>query len=484
MPYKCFQCVILFFITFSTSVFASEDFYLPPVTPEASGNLITIKGSNTLGAKLVPTWAKKYLELKGVSHVRIEAGAKENEYKILGLNGDLPVNIQVHAHGSGTGFKSLLDRSAQIAISSRPIKSSENTLVDANVDLRSFETEHVVALDGLAIVVHPQNPIQRLSKQQVAKIFSGEITSWAEVGGHPTPINIYARDNKSGTWDTFKSLVLEKKYPLSSNAKRFESNDQLSDLVAEDIRGIGFVGLASVRKAKSLGISEGNGRTLQPTPLFVATEDYALSRRLFMYSLPYTQNQFSREFLMFVQSNLGQTTVEDIGFVSLAPISTPVKSVNGPDYYTNITKNGERVSINFSFKEGSAVLDNKAQRDVIRLSKFIKNASNQGKLIQLIGFGDIKSTEKRAIVLSKLRAIAVKTALHDYGVFTEPVLGLGSDLTLANSDGNMAHKNRRVEVWVFDSAEKGHLLQAKKDASRRKRQESTTELMATGQDPY
>lgn len=484
MSYRCFRIALLFSITLSGLTHASESFYLPPVASETSGNLITIKGSNTLGAKLVPSWAKQYMELKGISHVRIEAGAIENEYRILGLNGDLPVNIQVHAHGSGTGFSSLLDGSAQIAISSRPIKSSENEFVDPNVDLRSFETEHVVALDGLAIVVHPKNPIQRLSKQQVAKIFSGEITSWSEVGGHPMPINIYARDDKSGTWDTFKSLVLEKNYSLSKNAERFESNDQLSDLVSADIRGIGFVGLASVRHAKSLGISEGDGRSLQPTQLYVATEDYTLSRRLFMYSLPYTLNQYSREFLMFVQSNHGQTTVEDVGFVSLAPVSTPVEQISGPDYYTSITKSGERVSINFSFKPGSATLDNKAQRDIIRLSKFIKHPDNQDKIIQLIGFGDAKTTENRAVVLSKLRAIAVKTALHDFGVSTEPVLGLGSDLTLANSDGNMAFKNQRVEVWVFDKDEKELLLQAKKDASLRKRQESTTELMATGQDPY
>ena len=484
MSYRCFRFALLYLLTLSGFSVANETFYLPPLSSETSGNLITIKGSNTLGAKLVPTWAKQFMEQKGVSHVRIESGAKENEYRIIGLNGDFPVDIKVHAHGSGTGFDGLRDTSAQIAMSSRPVKESENDKVDPNLDLRSFETESVVALDGLAIVVHPQNPIQRLNKQQVAEIFSGKITSWAEVGGRPMPINIYARDNKSGTWDTFKSLVLQKKHTLSNKAERFESNDQLSDLVSADIRGIGFVGLASVRKSKSLAISEGEGRSLQPKPLYVATEDYALSRRLFMYALPYNQNQYSREFLMFVQSNLGQRAVEEVGFVSLAPISTPVENMSGPDYYTNITKNGERVSLNFSFNPGSAKLDNKALRDVIRLSKFIKQEENKDKLIQLIGFGDAKSTEKRAVVLSKLRAIAVKTALHSYNVSTEPVIGLGSDLSLADSEGSMAHKNSRVEVWVFDKSQKEHLLQAKNDASLRKRQESTTELMATGQDPY
>lgn len=475
------MCIIFLWASSSSQIFAEprERALATPLSPEAVGTLFTMKGSNTVGASLAPTWAKRYLEHKGVNNVRIESGALENEYRIIGINGHTPVNIQVHAHGTGTGFSALKHRSAEIAISSRPIKTSENELVDANLDLRSLDTEYVVALDGLAVIVHPQNPVQRLTKNQVAQIFSGKITHWNEVGGHPIPINIYARDNKSGTWDTFNSLVLGSQYALSDQALRLESNDHLSTLVSNDAYAIGFVGLASVNQAKALAIAGSAGRALQPLPIYVATEDYALSRRLFMYAVPYMQNAFSREFLAFVQSTEGQRIVKDVGFVSLDPISTALEDQGAPNYYSNLTRYGERVSVNFAFKQGSASLDNKALRDVARLAKFMQKAENQEKLIQLIGFGDRKGNEQRAVILSKLRANVVNIELFKNSVTVESVLGLGSDLTIAESAEGSGGKNQRVEVWLFDKEHKHLLEQAKKDASRSKRQESTTHLIVS-----
>ncbi|MFL0801346.1 MAG: substrate-binding domain-containing protein [Agarilytica sp.] len=442
-----------------------------------SGLLFTIHGSNTIGAKLAPTWAKAYLEAKGLANVALLPGEKDNEYFVEGENAGEPVYIAIYAHGSSTGFKGLKENSADIAMSSRPIKAVENRSIDSRNDLTRFESEHVVAIDGLAVIVHPSNPLNALNKSEVARIFSGEFINWRELGGPDLPIRLYARDNKSGTWDTFKNIVLAKKYKLSAFSRRFESNDRLSEHVSQDVQAIGFVGLASVLSSKALAISDDETQAIFPEPIYVATEDYPLARRLFMYSVPDKGNYYSREFLQFVQTEVGQKIVEDVGFVSQKPVALAVNPLDGPSEYNRVVKNGERLSVNFRFNIGSATLDNKAKHDVSRLVSFMSLPENRDKLVQLIGFGDAKSTEQRAVLLSKLRALSVKSALHRLGVYAEPVTGFGADLPVASLSGGLKHKNQRVEVWVFDPQHKASLSEAKSLVNKKYKEELTSRLV-------
>ena len=134
------------------------------------------------------------------------------------------------------------------------------------------------------------------------------------------PIKIYARDNKSGTFDTFKTLVLGAK-ALAPGATRFEDSNTLSEAVAGDRNGIGFIGLPYVHGAKALAVSEEGARALQATRLTVATEDYPLSRRLYLYTPANPTNRFTRKFIEFALSKQGQDVVGNSGFV--AQIVTP-----------------------------------------------------------------------------------------------------------------------------------------------------------------
>jgi phosphate transport system substrate-binding protein len=118
------------------------------------------------------------------------------------------VVIEVAAHGSSTGFTALKTASADLAASSRPIKDSELLDLEALGDLKSAEAEQVIAIDGLAIILHPRNPLKQLDTEQLARIFSGEVKTWEDLGGHGGSIHLYARDDQSGTYDTFKELVL------------------------------------------------------------------------------------------------------------------------------------------------------------------------------------------------------------------------------------------------------------------------------------
>lgn len=475
MPFKTFVSYLFTvgLTLLANGVYAQNE-GMETFSTHTAGKLFTIKGSNTIGAKLAPAWVKNYLEAKGLTNVSINTTAVENEYRIEGYNGDLPVFVNIHAHGSGTGYRGLAEGSANIAMSSRPIKDKEAILLESQGNMRDFSAEKVVAIDGLAVIVNRSNPIGNLTVDQIANVFSGKITRWSQLGGSDIPIRVYARDDKSGTWDTFKSLVLGKKHALTASAERFESNDQLSDRVSTNPGGIGFVGLASVRRAKALGISEDSTDPLTPEPLYVATEDYPLARRLFMYVAPEENNKAVNEFIQFVQSTQGQEIVNKIGFISQNPLSLQSEPyAEAPSTYKLLTEKALRLSVNFRFKDGSAELDNKAKQDILRIVRFMQLPENTDKRIQLVGFGDTKETATRSTILSKLRAVAVKSALYSYGISSESVIGLGSDLPVASNDGSARLKNQRVEVWVFDTSILPMVTNVKKDASRKKRQTAT-----------
>ncbi|WP_299976522.1 substrate-binding domain-containing protein [uncultured Pseudoteredinibacter sp.] len=439
-------CFSLILLSLAGQLYANENWAFNP-TQQA---LFTMKGSNTIGASLGPNLAKLYLEHNGVQEVRILPSNVENEYKISGQLQGREVYIDIAAHGSSTGFRALHNDSADIAMSSRPIKGKEVKKLRALGDMLNLKAEHVIAIDGIAVIVHPSNPISQLSVQQIARVFSGEIHNWNQLSSNYSgAINIYARDNNSGTWDTFKNLVLAKKIPLSESAKRFESNDLLSDTVTADPQGIGFVGLASVRQAKALSVSDENTVALQPLHMTIATEDYPLARRLHLYTAPSSRNWAVSDFLSFVHGRMGQEVVEEVGFISQNPVAVDnLEDRQGPNEYLKLTHSAKRLSLNFRFKPSSASLDNKARQDIIRLSQFLQLAENRHMRLLLIGFGDEKQSERRAHILSKLRASAVKSALRHQGISTLPVAGFGAFKPVATNSSSKRIKNRRVEVWL------------------------------------
>jgi len=412
--------------------------------------LFTMHGSNTLGESLTPNLAMAYLKAKGIKNLRVQPLAQANEKVVKGdwLPQGKTVQIHISAHGSSTGFKGLMSGDAQVWASSRPVKNKEIIQAKSLTNLQGRGSEHVVAIDGLAMVVHPNNPINKLSKRQLALIFSGQVKNWQELGGFNQAIHLYARDENSGTWDSFKNMVLDKTTPLSNGAQRFESSDVLVNRVLTDPAAIGFIGLAFVGKSKLLAISDGEA-AFKPSLLTVATEDYALSRRLFLYTAQQQGNPFVPEFIAFVQGIEGQDIVRHQGFISqnVAAMNT-VLADNLPSEYLQIVQGNQRLSVNFRFKPGSAKLDNKASKDVQRLVHFIKQQKEPKELL-LIGFGDKRKNAQRSKLLSKLRAMAVRRELARLGVYAKLSTGYGEFNPLASYESSSGKiKNRRVEVWL------------------------------------
>ncbi|WP_455930090.1 substrate-binding domain-containing protein [Pseudomonas fluorescens] len=417
------------------------------------GPALRIQGSNTIGAALGPALVKGMLEHQGLQAVHSEPGDGANEQRVIGKTRQgKTVTVEVAAHGSSTGFSALKKSNTDLAAASRPIKDSELVDLEPLGDLKSPEAEQVIAIDGLAIILNPQNPLNTLNTEQLAQIFNGEVSQWEDVGGVGGAIHLYARDDQSGTYDTFKELVLNRRdKPLAAAAKRFESSEALSDAVSHDPHGIGFIGLPYVRQAKALAIVDGDSQPMLPVTSLIATEDYPLSRRLYFYLPPSNRNPWARALVDFTQSGKGQAIVAANGFIAQQVQAIAVEpKASMPEDYQTIVREAQRLSVNFRFEEGSASLDNKARQDLQRVVAYIKSHGKLDKQVTLVGFGDAKNDPQRAALLSKLRAMAVRRELVKSGVVLRDIRGFGAQMPVAANTADEGRiKNRRVEVWVY-----------------------------------
>lgn len=428
---------------------------------QTSETLFRLHGSNTIGEALAPALLKAYWLQQGAQDIRVEQKASEVEHDVLfTLPGEQGLQrIELKAHGSSTGFKGLHAREADLAMASRRIKAKEiEHLAPIYGDLSSVRTEHIVGMDGLAIIVNPRNPISSLNTEQLAKLFSGEISNWKQLGGEDLSVSIYSRDENSGTWDSFRSMVLKKHgVKLSPKARRYESSMELSDRVSQEPGAIGFIGLPYVLRAKALAVADEAGALpVFPTTFTISTEDYPLTRRLYMYEpMTLALNSPAHGFVDFVTSEEGQEIVRKTGFISqnIQRIQ-PVLSNELPEEYLELVQGGSRLSLNFRFNSGTFELDNKAQRDLQRVIRFFEQ--HPGQRAFLIGFSDSTGNDAHNRNLSLKRAEVVRDQLLSRGINVADVHGLGSLAPVAsNATPAGRERNRRVEVWIRDAGTRG-----------------------------
>jgi phosphate transport system substrate-binding protein len=422
----------------------------PPPAPTPARTIARLHGSNTIGAELAPALAEAFLRRRTGAATVVRRRTAADELVVEARQGERPVEqIEVFAHGSATAFEDLAAGKCDIGMSSRRIHDDEVTKLGALGNLASAASEHVIALDGIAVIVNPTNPVSSLTKAQIAQIFSGAIRSWSEVGGADRPIAVFARDDKSGTYDTFRTLVLGST-ALVSGAARIESSEALSDAVAGDERAIGFIGLPYVRSAKAVMVKDAGSVPLLPSPMTVSTESYPLARRLYLY-VPLGAAETSRDFLDFALSEDGQRVVQSAGFVDLRPECDPnaAACTGCSAAYRDAVRDACRLSIDFRFDRGSTQLDTRALRDLQRIVALMGRPANSERSLLLFGFSDGKGPRPDNLALSDQRAGIVASQLRARGLHVAVARGLGPDMPVADDATEEGReRNRRVEVWL------------------------------------
>ena len=426
------------------------------LAPAASGADVEIRlhGSNTLGSKFGPGLLEAYAQANGFLDVkRLQTGPEEFQVTGLDAHGS-SFSGTVKAHGTNTGFADLLSNKADVWMASRAASATEVSAARAIGNLHSAEQEHVVALDGLAIAVHPENRVAQISLGKLREAFAGRIVNWTQLGGTDHPIVLYARDAQSGTFDSFKSLVLVDGSAISDTARRFESSSDLEKAIAADPNALGFVGYASITSARALAVFEGPTVPMKPDALSIATEDYLLSRRLYFYTRSDARTEVAK-FVEFVLSSAGQKVASEVGFVSqdiFIAKETPPDG-NPPAYY-DVVKAADRLSLNFRFRPRSSVLDSRALRDIDRLSAFMKTPANKHKQLRLAAFGAHSGDSAPFMVLISVndRVDYIAQVLVTKGVATRMSRGFvgGTPVAAPSNRPEDGTRNERVEVWLYD----------------------------------
>ncbi len=259
-------------------------------------NSIQIKGSDTM-VNLAQAWAERFMERRPDNFIAVTGG------------------------GSGTGLSSLISSTCDCAMSSRDIKDREIVLAIKH-GINPYEIK--VALDGLAVVVHPDNPVDRLTMDQLAGIFSGKLANWREVGGRDEQIVVLSREVNSGTHVYFKEHVLRKndktsKEEFAPSALMLSSSQAIADEVAGNPSAIGYYGMGYISdKHKPVSIAkDAQSPYVAPTIENILGGSYPISRPLLLYTNGEPQGLI-KEFVNFALSAEGQEIVRLTDFVPVS----------------------------------------------------------------------------------------------------------------------------------------------------------------------
>ena len=219
------------------------------------------------------------------------------------------LDITVKKTGSGDGAAALVDGRCDIATMSRFMKPDEFAKAVSNTVL---PVAHVVAMDGVCVVVHPSNPVRDLTTAQVRDIYAGRVTNWRQVGGPSVPIVVISRDTSSGTYETFEKLVMNKQ-PMAASVEYVNANPQAQARVRTTPGAIGYVGLGFLEGVKALEVDG-----VKPTRRTVSSGSYPVSRPLFMFTNGYPKlGSMVHKFVAFYLTERGQELVEAKGYVPL-----------------------------------------------------------------------------------------------------------------------------------------------------------------------
>jgi phosphate transport system substrate-binding protein len=256
----------------------------------------------------------KYIENKGSDTIVNLALAWAEKYQ-----SDYPdVRISVTGGGSGTGIAALVNGTVDIANASRKIKDEEIAEAKTN----GIEpVEHIIARDAIAVIVNPNNPVSKLTLQQISDIYSGKYTNWTQVGGEDRPIVRLSRETNSGTHVYFLETVLrlgnkEDKTLFSMDTLLLPSSEGIISEVRDNPNAIGYDGLGYVPKdLKMIAIAkETGGAYVLPSIETVNDKSYAIARDLYMYTNG-EPTGLVKEYLDWIIADEAQAIVAELGFV-------------------------------------------------------------------------------------------------------------------------------------------------------------------------
>ncbi|EEX48607.1 MULTISPECIES: phosphate ABC transporter substrate-binding protein [Jonquetella] len=235
----------------------------------------------------------------GTAHIPVMKKAAED---IMTFNPD--IRISVAGGGSGVGVKQVGEGVVQIGNTGRALKAEE-------VEKYGLVT-FPFAIDGVALAVNPANPVKALTSEQAKGIYTGAITDWKELGGEPGAIDIYGREDGSGTRQTFDDLVLGKNVESAPSVNAVNSNGAMKTAIANDPRAIGYVGIGYLDSSVAAVALDG----AVPNQENAASGAYRVTRQLYMNTKGEPEG-IVKAFIDYIYSDEGAKIISDSGYIPL-----------------------------------------------------------------------------------------------------------------------------------------------------------------------
>lgn len=437
---------------------------------------VEIAGSDTVGLGLMPLLLEGFAGFKDAAATLTNAnGGSTLVAELIGDGGfgDELGSFLVQSSGSSDAFSTLLAGDSQIGMSSRRIRPEEaRALRDAGAgNMVSPDQEHVIAVDSLVVVTHPNNPIKSLTVAQLADVYAGRITNWSELGGADLEIHPVSMPDESGTRSVFEERVFEGvEATLTSGVTFATGADDVSNIVNADEGAIGYVGYAFQRGAKPLTLVNSCGISMTPDAFSARTEEYALQRRLYLYSRADVDTPQIDDFLQYAASPDADGVIAKSGFIGLG-IDRKLQSLDSDrarmlldasaDAYEGAFMRDmlskmvdyDRLSTTFRFRTGSSSLDERGLKDMQRLADYLAKQP-AGSEVLFVGFTDDVGAFDSNRALSEGRSQQVMAELQ--ALAGDRLSGLNLAAAgygeIAPSGCNTAEEgrriNRRVEVWI------------------------------------
>lgn len=443
-------------------------------------DVLEAHGSDVLAQDLLPGLIRGYAETLPGGTADLDSGADDPTTTafVLRANGQEAGRTIMRIRRPEIALQTLQDRKATMALLARRVTDPESRNFEGatGIALRSIGSEHPVAHQGIAIVVHPEKRDTKLTLEQVRRVFAGLVQNWRDVepGGVAAPLSVHVlSDEASATRIVQDALLAPAGLRLSNGALRHATVGSLIDAVAKDRLAIGFVPAGEAAALQSVTITSSCPLQYEPKTFDIKTAVYPLSQAFYIYTAGPPRMRLAADLLQFVSTEAGVRAVKGVNLIDTkiavqpeaerrAWVKRALDASNGApprppkiarDNFETLASAAERTSLVVQFGRGSAEITPDMRPSIERLANFLRSPAIRTTSWLLLGFSEPSGDWEQDLALSTQRAIAVGSTLKGeglQGVSETRVAALGS-LGLVRCPQEAADRsaNDRVELWLI-----------------------------------
>lgn len=437
---------------------------------------LVLSGSPSMAEVLLPALIEAFALRNGMRTRRDDIDAAGFDYLLLRADsGAIAARFSLRIGTTEEGFADLLANEADVVMALREIRPDERARArEAGIgDMTQANRSRVLALDAMVPVVAPGNPVQAVSLPDLARVFAGEIDTWADLGGPDAPVALHLPVPGSGLMQAVEDRLMGPAgLTLAPGILTHARSGDLARAVTVDPFAIGIASFAETGTARPLTLTGPCGFSLGVSRRSIKTEDYPLSSPMFLYLPARRLPKVARDFLAYARSPAAQIVIRRAGFVDQAPEEVSLGAQGdrlanavaaaGPEVpleevqrLVAAMRPSTRLTTSFRFETGSTRPDAQSRANIEQLARALETGLYDARDLLFVGFsdGDGPAAGNRAIAQRRAETVrdavlaAVETALPDsVGIGVD---AFGEALPMACDDSDWGRQvNRRVEVWL------------------------------------